>query len=121
MKKATTTTISLVLALVLISSAQATLIDRGNGLIYDNVLNIMWQQDASLFLTNTFGVSGITAGGMNFPTANAWLAAMNAADYLGFNNWRLPSMDVNGNGTVVTCTTNVNCVDNELGICTTRT
>ena len=29
------------------ASTQAALIDRGNGLIYDNVLNITWIQDVA--------------------------------------------------------------------------
>jgi len=72
--------------------AQATLIDRGNGLIYDTVLNITWLQDANLAATDTFGVSGINSNGtMTWDTAEAWIAAMNTADYLGYNDWRLPT------------------------------
>lgn len=69
------------------SSAQAALYDRGNGLIYDDVLNVTWLQNANLAASNTFGVSGIEANGaMTWDTANAWVAAMNAANYQGFNN-----------------------------------
>jgi hypothetical protein len=55
------------------------------------VLNITWLQDANLAATNTFGELGINADGtMTWDTAQSWIAAMNAADYLGYSNWRLP-------------------------------
>lgn len=84
--------VGLATAGVLVSgAAQATLVDRGGGLIYDTALNITWLQNSNLAATNTFGVSGINAiGTMNWATANAWIAAMNAATYLGYNDWRLP-------------------------------
>lgn len=71
--------------------AHATLIDRGNGLIYDNVLNLTWLQDADLAKTNMFGLAsvGIT-GAMDWDTAQSWIAAMNAAHYKGYDDWRLP-------------------------------
>ena len=82
----------LLAGLGLAGEASATLIDRGNGMIYDTDLNITWLQDANLAQTNTFGVSGIISGFfMAWDTAQNWIAAMNAANYLGFNDWRLPS------------------------------
>jgi len=92
---------SLVLGLAL--SAQALpLLDRGNGLIFDQDQNIIWLQDANLGATNQFGLtqSGSvgppsgeigSTGRMNWVTGNAWIAGMNAASYKGFNNWRLPT------------------------------
>jgi len=78
--------------LALSSGAGAALIDRGGGMIYDDVLDITWLQDANLAATNTFGVSGINADGtMSWNTAQDWIAAMNAAVYLGFSDWRLPT------------------------------
>ena len=78
--------------------ANATLIDRGNGLIYDDDLDVTWLQDANLAASNTFGVSSIGAdGSMDWDTAtapNGWIAAMNAdggTGYLGFSDWRLPT------------------------------
>ena len=66
---------------------------------YDTVLDITWLADANLAASNTFGTGGIfkgaygAAGGyMLWDTANAWIANMNAANYLGFNDWRLPTM-----------------------------
>jgi len=70
----------------------ATLFDRGNGLIYDSAQNITWLQNANLAATDTFGVSQILSNGrMSFDTAQVWIAAMNANDYLGYSDWRLPS------------------------------
>jgi len=88
--------VSLVLAtamiLTLSTGSWATLFDRGGGMIYDDVLNITWLQDANLAATNTFGVGGINADGtMSWNTAQAWIAAMNTANYLGFSDWRLPT------------------------------
>jgi hypothetical protein len=70
---------------------------------YDTTLNITWLTNANLAATNTFGVSGIgtgaAAGQMNWNTAVAWIAAMNSANYLGINTWRLPHMvDINNDG-----------------------
>jgi len=62
---------------------------------YDTVLNITWLADANLATTNTFGVPGIGGiylpGEMTWDTAEAWIAAMNTANYLGVNDWRLPT------------------------------
>ncbi len=83
----------------IVGNAQAELFDRGGGLIYDDVLKVTWLQDANLAATNSFGVSGIRPNGsMSLDTAQSWIAAMNTADYLGYDNWRLPSIaPINGN------------------------
>lgn len=89
--------VAVVAAGLVSGAAQAALLDRGNGLVYDDLLNITWMQNANLAATQAFGVSGIAADGrMNWSTANAWIAAMNAADYLGYSNWRLPTMSDTG-------------------------
>ena len=75
------------------SNANANLIDQG-ATVYDTGLGISWLKNANLAATDTFGVSGITAGGsMNWNTANQWIGAMNSADYLGYSDWRLPTSD----------------------------
>jgi len=69
--------------------AVLTLTLGGQG-VYDSDLNITWMQNANLAATNTFGVSGITSDGrMIWDTAQNWIGAMNAANYLGYNDWRL--------------------------------
>ncbi len=89
-----------ILALLLWGSlAQAALHDRGNGLIYDDVLDVTWLQDANLAATETFGVSGISTDGIieDCDTAREWIDAMNAASYKGFSDWQLPGAEpVNG-------------------------
>jgi hypothetical protein len=76
--------------LFLSASANATLIDRGNGLIFDDVLNLTWMQDA-----NYAGTLGQDHNG-----AMSWNEAMTWADnlvYQGFDDWRLPTMIDTGN------------------------
>lgn len=75
-------------------SANAELLDRGNGMIYDTVSNITWLQDANLASQDNFGVAGINASGaMNWDTAKKWIAAINTFNngrgYKGYNDWRL--------------------------------
>ena len=98
----------LFLVFLLAPGANAALIDRGGGFIYDDVLDITWTQNAN--------INGQTT----------WFAQMSWADSLSiydpvrdvtYENWRLPSMDVDGDGTVVNCSSSseVACRDNEYG------
>ncbi len=85
---------SIMLAGGLVSAtAHAALQSRlGGQAVYDTDLNVTWLANANLAATDTFGVTGISAGGRMFwPTAQNWIAAMNAADYLGHNDWMLPT------------------------------
>jgi hypothetical protein len=79
-------------------STQAALISRLNGeAVYDTDLNITWIANANLAASNTFGVTsgiiltGSAAGQMCWTTAQNWIAGMNAANYSGYNDWRLPT------------------------------
>lgn len=93
------------------TSSNAALVSRlGGQAVYDTDLNITWIADANLVASNTFGLStGVSLGthpsdssgfdgtiiatgdmSMNWPGALFWIDAMNAANYLGFNDWRLP-------------------------------
>jgi len=67
---------------------------------YDTVLDVTWLADANLGASEDFGVSEVTSSGrMTWEVAHAWIAAMNAAGYLGFSDWRLPTMtDIGGDG-----------------------
>lgn len=87
----TKTIVSLVATVAMAGGAQAALHDRGGGLIYDDDLNITWMADANLAATNNFGVTSIQSGG-GMGWNQSWIGAMNAANYLGFNNWRLPTV-----------------------------
>ena len=68
----------------------AELYDRGGGLIYDDVLDVTWLQDANYAATSGYTLTlpnGSTIGLMKWGQAMAW------ADQLvfgGFDDWRLP-------------------------------
>lgn len=62
--------------LVSASGVYAELHDRGNGLIYDDVLDVTWRQDVAL------------SGWVNYSTAVSWVDTL---DYGGFSDWRLPN------------------------------
>lgn len=73
--------------------ASAALIPSADGkTVYDTVLHVNWLANANLAATQTFGVANITPGGsMDYPTALAFVASLNAANYLGHNDWQLPA------------------------------
>ena len=68
-------------------AANATLIDRGSGFIYDDVLNITWLQDADL--CSSFGncINDDGSGRMAWDDAIAWVTAL---IYEGFDDFRRP-------------------------------
>jgi hypothetical protein len=76
------------------ATAQAALLSRAGGqAYYDDALDITWMANPNLADTNDFGVAGINAyGGMTWYTAQSWIGAMNTANYLGTNSWRLPTV-----------------------------
>lgn len=65
-------------------TAHAALIDRGNGLLYDDMLDITWLQDANYAKTSGYDVDGK----MDWSRATAW--ADNLV-YGGYSDWRLAS------------------------------
>ena len=96
--------------------AQATLIDRGHGLVYDSGLNITWLQDANyaalelndarrdaiILEVGSVGGHALTRadfqgwvlpdpydGNMNFWGATAWAQAL---EFGGYSDWRLPTI-----------------------------
>ena len=72
------------------TSVYADLHDRGGGLIYDDVLNVTWLQDANFAQTSGYDADGR----MN------WSEAMEWADqliYAGYDDWKLPqTLPING-------------------------
>ena len=59
--------------------------------VYDPALKVTWLADSDLPASKTFGVHGIDKdGSMDYPTAVAWVHAMNRAGYLGHHDWMLP-------------------------------
>ncbi len=57
--------------------------DNADGTITDSATGLMWTQDDS-------GVS--VPAGFNWEEALAWVQTQNAAEYLGYSNWRLPNV-----------------------------
>ena len=84
-------------------SANAALYDRGNGMIYDDVLNITWLQDANYAYTSGYALANALGeeessntniqadGRMGWVAAKAWAAQLN---YGGFDDWRLPTANL---------------------------
>jgi hypothetical protein len=105
--------ISLTLSVAGLSTAQATLIDRGNGMIYDSDQNITWLQDANYAQTSNYD----TDGRMTWGNANTWVGTLSVG---GYNDWRLATInpdDIDGcndsnNGT--DCGYNVDTSTSEL-------
>ena len=69
---------------------------------YDDQLDITWAANASL------------NGADTWDNQMAWVAGLSIG---GVGGWRLPNMDVDGDGTIVDCTsvTQTTCKDNEYG------
>ena len=71
-------------------------------MIYDSTLNVTWAAEANLSRILNFGIPGVSdssmqRGDMHWYTAQTWLEAVNNSNYLGYNDWRLPTASpVNG-------------------------
>lgn len=76
---------ALLTGLALSGAARAALIDRGGGLIYDDVLNITWLQDANYARTSSYDADGK----MSWADATTWAANLS---YGGYDDWRLPTL-----------------------------
>jgi MYXO-CTERM domain-containing protein len=78
-------------------SAQAALVSRAGGMVYDTVQNITWLQNWN------------TNGRMDWTTANNWA---NNLVFGGFDDWRLPtSLNADGTGPC----SGYNCTSSEMG------
>ncbi|MDX1487889.1 MAG: DUF1566 domain-containing protein [Acidiferrobacterales bacterium] len=108
MNKKAVLVLSVMLGAVGTASSRAELHDRGNGLIYDDVLNITWLQNAKY------------GGNKKWKEAVEWAANL---EYQGYGDWRLPSISVSSGvptgatASPVDCSTatELECRDNELG------
>lgn len=99
-------------------SASALLIDRGNGLIYDDDLDVTWLQDANYIKTSGYtGPSNIPQGEagseVNGDGRLSWESALRWAETLvfgGYAEWRLP----NTNECFLGTNPNATCTGSEL-------
>lgn len=85
MKKLLSFLCAMLFVFVISSPALATLYDGGGGLIYDDVLEITWLQDANYAKTSGYDDDGTMT----------WAEAMTWADqlvYQGYDDWRLPQI-----------------------------
>jgi len=80
----------LALTLGMATSANATLINRGGGMIYDSAQDLTWLQDANYAQTSGYDADGL----MNWNNAVAWAASLTVG---GVSDWRLPTITDNGN------------------------
>lgn len=86
-----------VVALGVSSVAQAALVDRGGGLIYDDVLNVTWLANANI------------NGPMTWANAMTWASNLSYYDSVRnvtYTDWRLPTTN--------TCS-GFNCTGSEMG------
>lgn len=87
---------SLVLCTVLTASgaAQASLVDRGGGLIYDNDLNVTWLANANYGAGSAYDdLASSTDGRMSWANAVFWAANLSYYDSVRnvtYTDWRLP-------------------------------
>jgi len=106
--------LSLIAAGILLGSAgQANATDTmtsalGGQVVYDATTNLSWIANANLMATNTFGLTYGTNYGTDvfgnpsvinsdgtatWGGAMKWVATMDAAHYLGYSDWSLPTAD----------------------------
>lgn len=71
-------------------AAQAALIDRGGGLIFDTDLNVTWLKDANYAKTTNYDANGL----MTWSQATTWAANLSYFDSVRnvtYTDWRLPT------------------------------
>jgi hypothetical protein len=97
--------------LVFTGTAEASLVDRGGGMIYDTTLNITWLADMNYAKTSGYDSYGF----LGWAEANDWA---NNLVYGGFSGWRLPTInpsDTSCSGTAVGAPgIGYNCIGGEL-------
>lgn len=81
---------SIALSLLGVGASHAALIDRGGGLIYDDVKNVTWLQDAHFAHTSGYSATGL----LNWHDANTFaqnLEYYDRAREVTWSDWRLPT------------------------------
>ena len=86
------------------TSCYAVLVDRGSGLIYDDVQNLTWLQDANYAHTSGYAEALYgydTNGGLTHDDAMKWADALVYIDQktgVAYDDWRLPKIFVEEGG-----------------------
>ncbi|WP_324780888.1 Lcl domain-containing protein [Thiobacillus sedimenti] len=104
--RATLITSTLLVAGLISGAAQAALVDRGGGLIYDTDLDVTWLKDANYAKTSGYDADGL----MTWSEATTWAANLSYFDAVRnvtYADWRLPTSDT-------TCGA-FNCSNSEMG------
>jgi hypothetical protein len=83
-----------------VPSVRAELVVSPDGqTVYDTAAAITWLANANLAAFKTFGVDGVNPdGSMEWTVAQNWIAALNAARYLGSSQWGLPTTQMPDDG-----------------------
>ncbi|MGR8930686.1 MAG: hypothetical protein ACU836_08590 [Gammaproteobacteria bacterium] len=88
--------LALIVCTLATSIAQASLVDRGGGLIYDDVLNVTWLQDANYAQTSGYSATGK----LDWNSAQDWAANLvyhDSVRNVDYSDWRLAyNTPVNG-------------------------
>lgn len=100
-------TIAAITSMFLISGANAGLIDRGNGMIYDDVQDLTWLADANQAKTSGYDDDGY----MSWDEANAWA---NQLEFGGYTDWRLYEAAEPSNSCKNGIGVDYACIENEL-------
>lgn len=82
---------SLVLLMLFAPGSRATLIDQGNGTIYDPDLALIWLQDANYAKTTGYTLGLLpprSDGRMTYAQATDWVSGL---AFAGFEDWYLPT------------------------------
>lgn len=82
---------AIITAFVFSINVDATLYVRGGGLIYDDVLNVTWLQDANYAMTTGYDLDGA----MHWDIAMQWVQELEYFDPIRnvtFSDWRLPTI-----------------------------
>ena len=101
--------ITAVLAFGVSAGAQASLVARTGGMVYDDVNNITWAADANLAQTSGYDADGL----MTWTDAVAWADQLTLG---GFTDWSLPSTPVAAIGFNVTSSQMGDLFYNQLGV-----
>ncbi|MBI4684347.1 MAG: hypothetical protein HY755_04010 [Nitrospirae bacterium] len=99
MKKMIAFLIPIIIGCGIAVSVQATMIDRGGGLVFDTDLNVTWLQDLNYAITSGYDADGK----MSWDQANTWAGNLVVG---GYDDWRLPTFDPDNTRPLVAISSN---------------